>query len=60
MHNRDVPGEAPALLLARIGLAAIFLYSGYDKLTGSPASRPIWSTTAFAPASPTRWRFWRG
>jgi putative oxidoreductase len=53
MHNRDVPGEAPALLLARIGLAAIFLYSGYDKLTGSPASRPIWSTTAFPRASPT-------
>lgn len=34
MHNRDVAGEAPALLLARIGLAAIFLYSGYGKVTG--------------------------
>jgi putative oxidoreductase len=34
MHNRNVPGEAPALLLARVGLAAIFLYSGYGKLTG--------------------------
>jgi putative oxidoreductase len=34
MHNRNVPGEAPALLMARIGLAAIFLNSGYSKLTG--------------------------
>lgn len=29
-----VPGEAPVLLIARIALAAIFLYSGFGKLTG--------------------------
>lgn len=30
-----VPGEAPVLLIARIALAAIFLYSGFGKLTGA-------------------------
>jgi putative oxidoreductase len=30
-----VPGEAPVLLIARIALAAIFLYSGFGKLTGT-------------------------
>ncbi len=34
MDDRNVPGESAALLLARIGLAAIFLYSGYGKITG--------------------------
>jgi putative oxidoreductase len=29
-----VPGEAPVLLIARIALTAIFLYSGFGKLTG--------------------------